>query len=215
MDKKALYLLSVAIIMVMVLSACTLKASTPPPPTATPAGSFPFPVGSAQPDALAESMTQTAVAQAPAVAKGTPKAVATKKPTVQATEENSGGGVNEPAKEIPTLTRPSTYTLKAGEFPFCIARRFDVDAGTLLSINGLAGNSQVYAGTVLKIPKTSQWSNGARALRSHPGKYTVVGGETIYSIACIFGDVSPEGIIAANGLKSPYSLSSGTVLQIP
>jgi LysM repeat protein len=43
----------------------------------------------------------------------------------------------------------------------------------------------------------------------------VTTGETIYSIACFYGDVSPEAIIAVNQLEEPYDLSPGQALNIP
>jgi LysM repeat protein len=42
-----------------------------------------------------------------------------------------------------------------------------------------------------------------------------VAGDTIYTIACAFGDVDPNAIIVVNGLESPYTLTPGQVLQIP
>ena len=118
---------------------------------------------------------------------------------------------------VPSATpgRPATYTLQQGEFPFCIARRFNVDAGTLLSVNGLNMNSHPAAGTVLTIPQSGAWSSGSRALLAHPTTYTVNAGDSIYSIACTFGDVDPNAIIVANALKSPYTLSAGQTLNIP
>jgi len=114
-----------------------------------------------------------------------------------------------------TPGRPGTYVLQKFEFPYCIARRFNVDAADLLRVNGLSTGSIVQPGQSLTIPQSGSWSQGARALRSHPAQYTVVGGDTIHKIACAFGDADPNLIIAANGLSSPYSLTAGQVLTIP
>ncbi|HSQ18248.1 MAG TPA: LysM domain-containing protein, partial [Anaerolineales bacterium] len=65
-----------------------------------------------------------------------------------------------------------------------------------------------------RIPQTGSWP-GDRSLLDHPTNYTVRAGDTIYSIACDFGDVSPDMIILQNALTSPYTLSSGQVLVIP
>lgn len=110
---------------------------------------------------------------------------------------------------------PSTYTLQAGEFVYCIARRFNVNPLELLSINGLTTSTVVRGGTVLKIPQTGHPFPGERSLEAHPTTYVVQGSESIYEIACKFGSVSPDMIALANGLKEPYTLSSGQKLAIP
>jgi LysM repeat protein len=52
-------------------------------------------------------------------------------------------------------------------------------------------------------------------LLNHPTNYTVAGGDTIYTVACKYGDVDPMAIAQANGLSSPYTLSAGKVIYIP
>ncbi len=115
----------------------------------------------------------------------------------------------------PTPGRPATYTLHEGEFPYCLARRFNVDPGELLALNGLAPGEATYPGQVLRIPQTGSPFPAQRALRSHPATYTVQSGDTIYSVACLFGDVDPMGIVAANQLAEPYTLTPGAVINIP
>jgi len=68
---------------------------------------------------------------------------------------------------------------------------------------------------VLKIPQTGHPFPGSRVLRSHPTTYSVQTGDTVYSIACLFGDVSPDAIAAANGLAEPFKIASGQVINIP
>ena len=96
---------------------------------------------------------------------------------------------------------PASYTLAAGEFPFCIARRFNVDIGELLSINGLTSSSIVSPGQVLKIPQTGNpfvWR--ARAANPIPTTYKIQSGDTLNTIACSYGDVSPDMIALQNDL---------------
>jgi LysM repeat protein len=109
---------------------------------------------------------------------------------------------------------PSSYTLQEGEFPFCIARRFDVNQTELLNLNGLTFNSLLYAGQVLQIPQTGNPFDGIRTLRDHPTTYKILAGDTLYIIACKFGDVSPDMIALQNNL-STYDLPTGEVLVIP
>jgi len=116
---------------------------------------------------------------------------------------------------VPVGTRPSTYTLQPGEFVYCLARRFDVDPDQILSINGIVDSETVYPGTVLKIPQTGSFP-GARALRNHPATYTVASaGETVYGVACTFGDIDPSAIAQANNISVGAALSLGQQLSIP
>lgn len=118
---------------------------------------------------------------------------------------------------VPSATPglPTTYVLQAGEFPFCIARRFNVNPSELLSASGLNTNSTFYAGMTLNIPQTGHTFAGDRSLKAHPTTYTVGAGDTIFSIACGFGDADPNAIAFANSLTSPYKLTAGQTLQIP
>ncbi len=118
---------------------------------------------------------------------------------------------------IPTATagKPASYTLAKGEFPYCIARRFNVNPGALLRANGLTSYSVYFAGMVLTIPQGSGGFPGNRALRPHPATYTVRPGDTVHSIACTFGDVDPNMIAFANNIGVNARLTPGEVLQIP
>ncbi len=167
-------------------------------------------------------------------------AVASQTPAASS-NDGTGGGANEPSDaeetavpspvvpteeptEVPTATPvpievdlvvPSEYTLKKGEFPWCIARRFDIDAGALLTASGLTQSTPTYPGDVLKIPSSADAFNGTRALLTHPTDYTVKSGDTFYSIACKYGDVWPEEIAAQNGMEVTDSLSVGNTISIP
>ena len=120
-----------------------------------------------------------------------------------------------PVVPPPTPGIPTSYTLKGGEFPYCIARRFNVNPGELLRVNGLSSFSVFYTGMTLTIPQTGRPFPGNRSLRPHPTIYTVRPGDTIFKIACVFGDVSPDAIAAANGLAKPYPIAPGQILHIP
>ncbi|OGO48427.1 MAG: hypothetical protein A2Z30_07515 [Chloroflexi bacterium RBG_16_64_43] len=110
---------------------------------------------------------------------------------------------------------PTSYTLKQDEFPYCIARRFNVDPEELLSLNGLSSTSLYFEDLVLRIPQTGVKFPGARALIAHPATYVVKSGDSIYSIACTYGDVDPNAIILANSLTSPYTLTPGATIRVP
>jgi LysM repeat protein len=158
---------------------------------------------------VGESLTAspTAIIALPTNAVTTPTATL----AVASTNQGSGQVVNT---SVPVGSRPATYTLQEGEFVYCLARRFDVDPAQILSLNGLAEGTTIYAGTVLKIPQSGSFP-GARALRNHPTTYTASAGETLYGVACEFGDVYPDSIATANGLSVGTTLTAGQQLSIP
>jgi LysM repeat protein len=235
MEKNRLLFAIMAMMLILALAACVRPASTPPPSEASPTTAGEFPVPGATDDVMSQleqAATQTLMAM-----QGTPISSPTV-PPVQGTavpvQPTSAAPVDtavvQPTQEAaavvaptatpvplpqPTPGRPSSWTLQKGEFPFCLARRFDVSPEELLRLNGLSSNSYFYAGMVFKIPQTGNGFPGGRSLKSHPTNYTVVSGDTIFTIACQFGDVDPYAIAAANGLASPYNLKSGQNLYIP
>jgi LysM repeat protein len=222
MNKVPKVIFVVALLAAVLLSGCNLSASKAPAGTLTPTSELLFMTETPAGEGLADDLAkQTQEAQQPAVVTETPVPVveATQAPEV-ATEAPAQEPAQEAAQEqksaevsVPTLTRPSTYTLQKGEFPFCIARRFDLNVGDLLSANGLSMSSKPGVGTVLQIPSGGSF-DGDRVLHAH-SDYTVKAGDTIYTIACYFGDVSPEAIIAVNGLSGEGDVKSGMTLKIP
>ena len=226
---RALGLILITLILIAGVSACTRSLSGAP--EATPGvtvesgenGVVPTDDIMAQLGAFA---TQTAMVQqggAPVQGTPAPESTATTESTPSEAPVEPTAVIVEAtpvptsvALPVPTATpgKPSNYTLQAGEHPYCIARRFDVNPVTMMNQSGLSGNS-FSAGTVLRIPADGGGFPGARSLMSHPADYTVRQGDSIYSIACDYGDVDPNDIIAANGLQSPYRLTVGQTLHIP
>lgn len=219
----------VLVILALSLAACTRSASTAP---ATDTVAFPEAATQDPMFAIQEAGTQTAIASgAMPDPQATPEVVT---PDPLAPLPALGGETPTdaaPAPEVvaqpatpevvvaqPTVEtiRPATYTLQKGEFPYCIARRFNVNPRDLLALNGLsvAQSDSLQVGLVLKIPTTGTFG-ADRALLAHPAQYTVQAGDTIYSIACKYGDVDPVNIAAVNGLAAPYTLTVGTTIQIP
>ena len=132
-----------------------------------------------------------------------------------------------PAGVIPTNTvapapissvgKPTTYTLQKGEFPYCIARRFDVHPSELLNLNGLsdAQARSLQPGLTLTIPQGGKVFPSARALNTHPGSYTLPQNMTVYAVACYFGDLDPAAITSANTIADINNIAAGTILTIP
>jgi LysM repeat protein len=116
---------------------------------------------------------------------------------------------------LPPGFRPATYTLQSGEFPYCLARRFDVNPNDLLSINGLSTGNLFMPGVTLKIPQSGSFP-ADRALAAHPTTYTVSSSdETIFGVACRYGDVDPAVLASTNGLSTSADLTIGQQLKIP
>jgi len=121
-----------------------------------------------------------------------------------------------PPQALTPGSLPTTYTLQEGEFPYCIARRFNVNPNELLQLNGLSDGMIYQPGLQLRIPQSGNPFPGDRALRPHPTTYTVEKANmTLYAVACLFGDVYPEAIAQANGLELSARLTVGQTLNIP
>jgi LysM repeat protein len=203
-----------------VLAGCKLSASTPPPVTETPDSAM-----STLEAELGNIATQTAVAGGGAqVVETQPTSGETTATTSAGTAPPTSAQATEPPPPpsptpAPVFTAtpgiPKSYQLQKGEFPFCVARRFNVNQSELLNLNGLNSSSVVPVGYSVKIPQTGNTFYGQRALLNHPTNYTVVAGDTIYTVACKYGDVDPFAIAQANGLEAPYNLSAGQTLHIP
>lgn len=205
--------------LVLTLSACQRSATKAP--LATPSSAAQTSPTSSDPMAMLRSFaTQTALAMsgglpATQVSSGTTPMPATTSATLTFPLTPIVSTTSPMNTAIPAnSTRPLTYTLQEGEYPYCIARRFDVNPDELLSLNGLGSGGMYVPGLVLKIPQTGSFP-GPRSLIPRPGNYTVAAGDTIYKIACKYGDIDPISIATANTLVAPYTLTVGKVIYIP
>ena len=240
--QRGLLVIFILVVSTVMISACKQSLSTAPAatPTLLPDNLFVSPIASVEnPMAMIEEFAkQTSVAQTTVANGGTP---ATPQPVVVGTVITPQAGTvvvptvgmpSTPTNAVPTThaattsvpiittpvpagVRPATYTLQNGEFPYCIARRFNVDPDALLSMNGLTSPDLYYAGKTLTIPQSGAFPGG-RMLATHPTTYSVLSGdETIYSVACKFGDVDPATIASTNSISVSAKLTAGQKLQIP
>lgn len=243
--KTSVRLASLILLGTILVSACTQPYSQAPlvTPTLIPTGLFvsPFPSGQDPMQVVADLGTQTAMAKtaealggtpgtpSTPTTPGTPGAVITPLSAASLTPTHGTPGIFTPVPitVVPGATTavpstfvvpagiPATYTLKSGEWPFCIARRFNINPDDLAALNGLHDSQVVQPGLVLQIPQTGAFP-GSRAWHGHPDTYIVdFSTETIYSIACYYGDVYPEAIAQANNLPLNTVLSAGQRLSIP
>jgi LysM repeat protein len=242
-SRRGVLVISAFMISTLLISACTQSLSAAPvaTPTLLPTGLFVSPIASVEnPMAMIEEFAkQTAAAQTATAGGGTPgtpstpqsvvttgtlgtpqTSVTTAVPTTanNVTPTNVGAVTSLPpaATSVPGV-RPATYTLQKGEFPYCIARRFNVDPNQLLSLSGLTVEEaySLVSGTVLTVPQSGAFP-GNRALTAHPASYTVASSnETVYSVACKYGDVDPNAIASSNNISVSATLTVGQQLQIP
>ena len=216
--KKTVLRVSLAILFVFLFSACTRSKSSGP---AAPSGES-FPVVPTSIGNVAATQTaavamqpQTGGGEPAPTATATPVVLPTTAPTQAPTQASTPVPTKAPKPVTVSHTVPSTYTLHEGEFPYCLARRFNINPDTLLAVNGLGRDQWVYPGTTLTIPHNAGKFPYQRALRAHPTTYTVQSGDTFYGIACKFGDLWPEDIAAANGMSVDASLTPGQTIRIP
>ncbi|MDY6873831.1 MAG: LysM peptidoglycan-binding domain-containing protein [Chloroflexota bacterium] len=201
MTKRLPQVIVCVVLLALVLTGCKMPASKAPATETEQAMTTPIRLQTNSP----EEKTQTAVSKGLSSTATTIALAPTATNTPEPTE----------VIIIPTVTRPAEYTVQEGEFPYCIARRFNLNPADLISVNGLGEGEIVSPGTTLQIPQTGSWTGEGRVRNPHPDTYTVSAGDTVYSIACFYGDVSPEAIIAVNNLEEPYTLTAGQTLDIP
>lgn len=231
--KRGLTIASALLLVAMLISACEQPYSTAPAMTNTPIDPnsfFSTPISS-QPANMQDVetiTTQTALAALgtpvpggatsvpPSGATATATPIINLPPTATATQALAAGQTSAPpATSAPTGPKPGTYVLKQGEFPFCIARRFNVDPDALLTLSGLSSGVLYPPGTVLTIPQSGSFP-GNRMLKNHPAMYTVSStDETVYGVACLFGDVNPSAIAQTNNISVDADLTTGQTLNIP
>ena len=227
MKNRYLHILILSVILVVGLTACEMKASTPPPPTENGMTVMET-IGADKVEEAAEGGAAPDAAEGEAGVAGSALSEGTTVATPAITSETSAAETSPPAptntpSPVPTSTPgtvtshgvPASYTLHKGEHPFCLGRRFNIDPDALLAHNSLVRGVILYPGHTLQIPTNAKPFPGNRALKSHPDSYTVLTNDTFYSIACLYGDVYPEAIAEYNNMSVSQNLNAGTVIHIP
>jgi len=106
-----------------------------------------------------------------------------------------------------TVSAEGKYFVRRGETLWDIARAFSTTASALRKANGMRPGDKLPAGQWIKIPGRENPVLGKEL-------YTVRAGDTIWDIAGHFG-VKVEDLLAANNVKDPRRINTGTVLRIP
>jgi LysM repeat protein len=113
------------------------------------------------------------------------------------------------------VTQPITHVVAYGESIWCLARRYNVDPTALMNANGLNSQSWLTIDQNLTIPSNVDPFPGTRTLSVHPTTYAVNYGDSLASIACLFGDLYPSEIANANAQSNTWQPTAGEVIQIP
>ncbi len=114
---------------------------------------------------------------------------------------------------VSTASTPTSYTVVPGDSVSSIAGRYGVSTASVLALNGLSWKSLIFPGQVLKLSDTTVAPAPAPAATSG-GRYTIVHGDTISSIAARFG-VSTQSVLTANGLGWSSIIYPGQTIAIP
>ncbi len=136
--------------------------------------------------------------------------------------------VAEPVKDVTPMT---TYTVKSGDNLWNVAKRNKLSVQELAGANSLKTSVVLQPGQKLIIPgksppsaastpatpaSSSATSSAPAATKSSsaPMKHTVQSGETIGSIALMFG-IRQRDLLIANNITDPLRLPAGKELIIP
>lgn len=137
-----------------------------------------------------------------------------------------------PARSVEAPSKPATYTVKAGDNLYTLARSMKVKLADLLTLNKLKIDSRIVPGDVLLIPvggvvpaatpapaaatspsaptQTAAPTTGAAAATT----YVLGKGEGLWAVAAKFG-VKLGPLMKANSLKIDSVVHPGTTLVIP
>lgn len=103
--------------------------------------------------------------------------------------------------------KTTVYEVQAGDDLAAIAQKCGADVRTITGFNGITDPSELSEGQILRIPvsdaKPSMFEN-----------YTIIEGDTLYSIAKMFGtDVNT--LARLNGIPDPDIIEAGRVIRVP
>jgi LysM repeat protein len=175
----------------------------------------PAPTATATERAASESATTAATSPAETTVAGTP--AATPEASVSTTSEPTTEETPTPgaAESAPTATTASVtvpvegveHVVAWGETIEIIAGQYGVSAEDIVAANNLTDPDLIRAGDVLIIP-------GVEAVSTEPGVHIVRQGETLQSIASMYG-TTVEALALANGIVNTNYIWVGQRLTIP
>ena len=139
--------------------------------------------------------------------------------TVSQSEGNFSTPVSTKTNTASSVVSTSgTYTVKAGDTLYSIARRSGVSLSSLLSLNGLSQSSVIRPGQTLNVSGASNTTvatpvSSTSQATSTSGTYTVKAGDTLYRIAYNHG-ISLRTLLSVNGLSETSTIRPGQQLVV-
>ena len=139
--------------------------------------------------------------------------------TVSQSEGNLATPVSTKSNSASSVVSTSgTYTVKAGDTLYSIARRSGVSLNSLLSLNGLSQSSVIRPGQTLNVSGASNTTvatpvSSTSQATSTSGTYTVKAGDTLYRIAYNHG-ISLRTLLSVNGLSETSTIRPGQQLVV-
>ena len=139
--------------------------------------------------------------------------------TVSQSEENFSTPVSTKTNSSSSVVSTSgTYTVKAGDTLYSIARRSGVSLSSLSSLNGLSQSSVIRPGQTLNVSGASNTTvatpvSSTSQATSTSGTYTVKAGDTLYRIAHNHG-ISLRTLLSMNGLSETSTIRPGQQLVV-
>lgn len=105
--------------------------------------------------------------------------------------------------------KTTVYVVKAGDTMTSIAKQFCTDVKTIAGFNGITDPDNIREGQILRIPLGCSGDN-EELFQS----YTIMSGDTLYSIAKMFG-TEVNVLARLNGIADPDYIEAGRTVRIP
>jgi LysM repeat protein len=118
------------------------------------------------------------------------------------------------ASTVTATSAPAVHTVEPGDTVSSIAQQFGLSTASVLALNGLSWRSTIFPGQVLTLTTAPVKTTAPPPARTQAGRYTIIKGDTVSSVAARFG-VSTRSILAANGLDAASIIYPGQTLTIP
>ncbi len=205
------WVLTVILILLFALAACTRPAPQPEQPDETDS-----PITQPTPEQLA---TPVPITPTPLPEESYPgdNTGETAPPTDESTAPSEGGEVVAP--EPTTPEQGTTHVAQAGETLTSISQLYGVSVEDLAAANNLTVSSELVAGQTLVIPTpdtvvTSPESPPPGQTESGEIVHIVQPGENLFRISLRYGKTVDE-VAAYNGIANPHYIYPGQEIRIP